>query len=166
LRSALFILSLLMSLPACAPAHANPECSVLGPVDVPLDLSSRQVLAGTWDLSSTGMLLEHAPIQVIRIPITVPLGCVILGARVRGIQTQSGGAFEVQIQEITDDGEPIDLGRAVKSADGLENTAQDVNVEVDGGMVTKPNARYYLRIEATGGEGLRMITGAFASYSP
>lgn len=131
-------------------------------VELPLVLSSRQVVSGTWEITPTGLLVESEEIQVARVPIAVPVGCGIKGVRVRGIQTEAGSGFAVRLQEVVDDGEPEDIGRQVVSTDGAEGRAQDVVVELD--AVTRPNARYFVRIEAVGGSAQRVITGAFVSY--
>jgi hypothetical protein len=137
-----------------------------GVVELPLVLSTRQVLTGTWTVQSTGLLTESAKTSVIRIPVPVPVGSIITGLRVRGIQASSGNQFEARLQGVTDDGTIADIGTATTSDNTITGTAQDVAVTLGASAETAgANRRYFVRVETLGGGGgLRTITGAFVSY--
>jgi hypothetical protein len=140
--------------------------AALDPVEVPLALNSRQVLAGTWTVQTTGLLTESANASVIRIPVVAPVGSVITGVRVRGIQASSGNQFDVRLQGVTDDGSIADIGSTTTSDNGINGTAQDVSVALGGSAETVgANNRYFVRVETVGGgAGSRTITGAFVTY--
>jgi hypothetical protein len=137
-----------------------------GSRELPITLNSRIVVSGTWGVGTTGQLTESTNLQVARVPVVLPIGSVITGIRVRGIQASSTNQFNVRLQSVTDLGSIDDVGGNEDSDNGITGTAQDVSVDLSGSPVTVvANDRYFVRIEAMGGgSSTRTITGAFVTY--
>jgi hypothetical protein len=133
-----------------------------GPQEIPLDLSRRIIVSGTWSIGSGGTLTEGASGSQCRVPLSVPVGCVITRVRLRGQQT-GADQFRQDLQGATGvlPG-AFPLGNAPSSNTAITGAEQDVIDPL--AITTGPNTRYFVSITTQGGgAGNRIITGAFVT---
>jgi hypothetical protein len=133
-----------------------------GPQELPLDLSRRIISSGTWTVGSGLQLTESTSGVVCFVPIMVPVGHLITGVRLRGIQTGASDQFSATLNGATGNASGNPIGSTTPSNSAIVGTEQDVNVVVS--HTTGANTRYFVRVATLGGgAGNRIITGAFVT---
>jgi hypothetical protein len=133
-----------------------------GEIEIPLDLGTRLVIAGTWTVESNGLLTESGNVSSCRIPVSVPIGSVISGIRVRGKQTGATDQFTVELQGASGVGAGAPAIGDLETSDG---TTIEQDVPVVESETVDANTRYFIRIGTTGGgSGDREISQATVTY--